>query len=67
MEDENGRFNDSCLCEEGAETFLHMQLAFKLESRTAAIPGAHDDVMSVRVLEEVMSSSHWAVYKKIPM
>ncbi len=42
--------DDSCLCGEGAETFLHMQLACKLESRRAAIQGAHDDVM--RVLEE---------------
>ena len=45
--------DDSCLCGEGAETFLHMQLACKLKSRRAAIQGAHDDVM--RVLEkEVM-------------
>jgi hypothetical protein len=42
--------DDSCLCGEGAETFLHMQLACKLKSRRAAIQGAHDDVM--RVLEE---------------
>ena len=46
------RMDDSCLCGEGAETFLHMQLACKLKSRRAAIQGAHDDVM--RVLEEVM-------------
>ena len=45
--------DDSCLCGEGAETFLHMQLACGLKSRRAAIQGAHDDVM--RVLEgEVM-------------
>jgi hypothetical protein len=44
------RMDDSCLCGEGAETFLHMQLACKLKSRRAAIQGAHDDVM--RVLEE---------------
>jgi hypothetical protein len=42
--------DDSCLCGEGVETFLHMQLACKLNSRRAAIQGAHDDVM--RVLEE---------------
>jgi hypothetical protein len=44
------RMDDSCLCGEGAETFLHMQLACKLKGRRAAIQGAHDDVM--RVLEE---------------
>jgi hypothetical protein len=41
------RMDDSYLCGEGAETFLHM-LACK--SRRSAIQGAHDDVM--RVLEE---------------
>jgi hypothetical protein len=44
------RMDDSCLCGEAAETFLHMQLACKLKSRRAAIQGAHDDVM--RVLED---------------
>jgi hypothetical protein len=48
------KMDDSCLCgegaTEGAETFLHMQLACKLKSRRASIQGAHDDVM--RVLEE---------------
>jgi hypothetical protein len=39
--------DDSCLCGEGTETFLHMQLACKLKSRRASIQGAHDDVMSV--------------------
>jgi hypothetical protein len=37
--------DDSCLCREGAETFLHMQLACKLKNRRATIQGAHDDVM----------------------
>ena len=41
--------DDSCLCGEGAETFLHMQLACKLKSRRSAIQGAHD---VMRVLEE---------------
>jgi hypothetical protein len=44
------RMDDSCLCGEGAETFLHTQLACKLKGRRAAIQGAHDNVM--RVLEE---------------
>jgi len=48
--------DDSCLCGEGAETFLHMQLACKLKSRKAVIQGAHDDVMRVLV-EEVMRES----------
>ena len=41
------RMDDSLLCGEGAETFLHMQLACKLKGRRAAIQGAHDDVMEV--------------------
>jgi hypothetical protein len=44
------KMDDICLCREGAETFLHMQVACKLKSRRSAIQGAHDDVM--RVLEE---------------
>jgi len=39
--------DDNYLCGEGAETFLHMQLACKLKGRRAAIQGAHDDVMEV--------------------
>ena len=39
------RMDDTCLCGEGAETFLHMQLACKLKNRRATIQGAHDDVM----------------------
>jgi hypothetical protein len=42
--------DDSCLCGEGAETFLQLQLACKLKSRSAGRPGAHDHEM--RVLEE---------------
>ena len=42
--------DDSCLCGEGAETFLQLQLACKLKSRNAGRPGAHDHEM--RVLEE---------------
>ena len=44
------RVDDTCLCGEGAETFLHLQLACKLTSRRAARQGAHDNVM--RILEE---------------
>jgi hypothetical protein len=44
------RGDDTCLCGEGAETFLHLQLACKLTSRRAARQGAHDNVM--RILEE---------------
>jgi hypothetical protein len=39
------RMDDSCLCGEGAETFLHMQLACKLKNRRAVTQGAHDDVV----------------------
>jgi hypothetical protein len=42
--------SNTCLCGEGAETFLHLQLACKLTSRRAARQGAHDNVM--RILEE---------------
>ena len=49
QEVENKR-DDTCLCGEGAETFLHLQLACKLTSRRAARQGAHDNVM--RILEE---------------
>jgi len=42
-----------CLCGEGAETFLLMQLACKLKRRRVAIQGAHDDVMGV-LEKEVM-------------
>jgi hypothetical protein len=47
--------DDSCLCGEGAETFLHMQIACKLKSRRVAIQRAQDDVM--RVLSEAPPDS----------
>ena len=44
------RGDDTCQCGEGAETFLHLQLACKLTRRRATRQGAHDNVM--RILEE---------------